>query len=345
MFKKLLAGIFGAAVIVALCCALAWARQITDMNGRQVEVPDVIHKVYATAPPASYMILALTPDMLAGINMPHPRSLLPFIKPASRNLPVLGGWFGQGRSPNLESLLQAKPDVVVSFRVGGSAVRWKIEETLQPLGLPVVGLNMDRLPEYPAAFRFLGKLLGREARAEKLARYAEETLAAMKKLRHGIPQPERLTVYYAEGAQGLRTECGDSMHAELINLCGGVNVHQCKTSTVYGMETVSLEQVLRYDPQVILTHDPLFYKSVLSDPRWKNLRAVRNKRVYEIPRQPLNWFDRPPAFMRLLGAHWLALRLYPERYSLDLVSETRKFIALFLGAEVDVKRAREILKQ
>ncbi|KMY65876.1 ABC transporter substrate-binding protein [Desulfocarbo indianensis] len=345
MAKRILASISGFLISLLVCGALAQARQITDMTGRQVTVPEVINKVYATAPPATYMVYAVAPEALAGINAPHPAGVEKYLTPQARILPVLGGWFGQGRSPNLESLLQARPDVVVAFRLSGNAAGWKIEEALRPLGLPLVNLNMDRMGDYPATLRFIGKLLKREARAEELARYADATLAAMASLRASLTEAEKVTIYYAEGAQGLYTECSASMHAELIALCGGINLHRCDPSSVYGMEKISLEQVIQHNPQVILTHNPMFYQTVKADPRWMNLRAVRNGRIYRIPCQPLNWFDRPPSFMRLLGAHWLARRLYPQRYQLDIVSETRKFIRLFFGKEIDENAARELLEQ
>jgi hypothetical protein len=40
---------------------------------------------------------------------------------------------------------------------------------------------------------------------------------------------------------------------------------------------------------------------------------------------------RPPSFMRIMGARWLASKLHPARYSSDLRGETRRFYALFFG--------------
>jgi iron complex transport system substrate-binding protein len=57
--------------------------------------------------------------------------------------------------------------------------------------------------------------------------------------------------------------------------------------------------------------------------------------VWFIPDLPLNWFDRPPSFMRFLGLQWLAHRLYPQRFSVDLHGESRRFYKQFLGVELD----------
>lgn len=343
MSRKYGARLATALAILVLAGGLAQARTITDMAGRKVEVPEVIHKVYATAPPATYMIYALAPELLVGTNGLLSKSGRQYINPRVRELPVLGGWFGQGRMANLEALLQAKPDVVVAFRWRGRTVQWKIEETLEPLGLPVASLIINDTKDFPRVFRFLGTLLNRSKRAEALATYGERTLADLARLREAIPPDQRLRVYYAEGGKGLQTECSDSFHTELISLGGARNVHQCMAKTIYGMDKVSLEQVLAYDPQVILTSEPAFYKAVRKDPRWSKVRAVAQGRVYKIPTVPFNWFDRPPSFMRLLGAQWLAKKLYPERYPVDMVARTVEFYRLFLGVEIDRATAAKLL--
>ena len=63
-----------------------------------------------------------------------------------------------------------------------------------------------------------------------------------------------------------------------------------------------------------------------------------------IPNQPFNWFDRPPSFMRFLGAKWLANLLYPERYRIDAAEATQEFFRLFLDVRLSARETHEILK-
>jgi iron complex transport system substrate-binding protein len=109
------------------------------------------------------------------------------------------------------------------------------------------------------------------------------------------------------------------------------------------MDMISLEQVMLYNPDVMLVLEPVFFKAVFSDPRWRRIGAVKEERVYFIPNQPFNWFDRPPSFMRLLGAKWLANHLYPERYRVDLMRETQEFFRLFLGVNLSPEEATAAL--
>ncbi len=335
-------------ILTSLLFCLLWAGQsqarvVTDMGGRQVMAPERIERVFATAPPATYMVYALGPDLLAGLNGPPPLAGRDFLAPRLFDLPVLGGWFGQGRMGNREELAKARPDVVIAFRFRSQAVQWKIEETMEPLDLPVVGVSIDSLTDYPEVMRFLGRLFGRQERGEALARYAERTLAEMERLRRNLTPAERQVVYYAEGPRGLQTECDGSIHAELINLCGGINPHRCQAQTVYGMNSVSLEQALAYDPQVIVSHDREFLASLAQDQPWRSMRALESNKVHLIPTLPINWFDRPPTFMCLLGAHWLAHKLYPGRYQVDMAAETMAFFKLFLGVDIDRATAARLL--
>jgi iron complex transport system substrate-binding protein len=344
MLEKVCRVVIGVLISSILWFCPAAARQITDMAGRQVEVPDTVNRVYGTSPPATYMVYALDAGLLTGLNSPLNPAAKGYIDPRLHHLPVIGGWFGQGRVSNLETLLQVHPDIIVAWMAGPSPMNEKMEKALKPLQIPVVYVVQDSLTDYPAAFRFLGKLVNRPSRGEALARYAEQTLEEIARVRAAIPASERVSVYYAEGADGLSTECDTSVHAQLIPLSGGLNVHRCADYTTYGMQKISMEQVLQYDPQVIVAYEPIFFATAAQNPKWKNIRAVRDGRVYRIPRTPFNWFDRPPSFMRLIGAKWMLHRLYPGYYPVDLTAATRRFYKLYLDVTLDAAAARKIFQ-
>ncbi|GAB6906157.1 Periplasmic binding protein [Desulfosarcina cetonica] len=327
----------------AVASAPAQARQITDMAGRTVTVPDVIHKVYGTSPPATLMVYAMDPALVVGLNMPVRPDNVPYLDPRMTALPVIGGWFGQGRSANLETLLALQPDIILVWWWKYSAMDEKIANALEPLGIPVVYMALDQLADYPKAFDFLGMLFNREARARTLGNHARQVLAEAARVRAAIPTDAGVSVYYAEEADGLSTECHTSVHAELIALSGGENVHRCIQRTRIGKQKISMEQVLNYDPQVIVAHERLFFEHIKKDPKWQNIRAVQSGRVYRIPNRPFNWFDRPPSFMRLLGLKWMLHKLYPDHTAIDMVAETRHFYQLFLNVDLDEAAARDLL--
>lgn len=329
--------------LFVLLPSIVFAREITDMAGRKVSVTEKINRVYGVSPPVSYLIYSIDPSLVAALNLPVRNEEKNMLKPEYTNLPVAGGIFGQGRSLNMETIIGLKPDLAIFWALKDSGVNSQYAEKMQNAGIPSVFLDLDRLEAYPRAYRFLGEILGRKERCEMLASYVEESTKSVAAAVSGIPEKEKTTVYYAEGTDGLSTERSSSLHAELIFLAGGRNVHQGDAPDHYGMEKISLEQVMLYDPEVILVQEKAFFDSVFSDKRWQSVKAVKNKRVYLIPRNPFNWFDRPPSFMRAMGLKWLANILYPSRYRMDPAAETKKFYDIYLGMELKDSQTREIL--
>ncbi len=311
------------------------AREIVDMTGRKVNVPDRIQRVYSTSPPATYMVYALDPSLLAGLNSPLKEVEKKYLSAGIHALPVLGGYFGQGQVANIELIMKVKPDVVIVWTGKESAVNRKMEADMSNLGIPLIFMNIGRIEDYGRGLKFLGKLLKRESRARKLADYGEKALNEVAFATRTIRPIKRLSVYYAEGPDGLYTECDTSQHAELIARVGARNVHRCETKTGYGMERISLEQVMLYNPDAIFIQEKDFHKRIRQDARWRRINAVKNNRVFIIPKAPYNWFDRPPSYMRYLGLKWVMSLLYRDWYPVDMVTSTKAFYLLFLEVRLD----------
>lgn len=77
-----------------------------------------------------------------------------------------------------------------------------------------------------------------------------------------------------------------------------------------------------------------FYSKIYQDAKWQHIDAVKNKRVYFLPKGPFSWFDRPPSFMRILGLKWLLSILHPQLYEIDIHKEAKTFYKLFLDLEL-----------
>lgn len=304
------------------------------MGGRKVTVPATITKVYASSPPANYLLYALAHDLMVGLSFPIAEAEKPFLRPETAKLPVLGIAMGQMvRQYNPEEILKVKPDVVLAWvdRFGSVS---QTEERFAKIGLPVVVIRLDSLADYPATLQFLGELFGRRERAKALGNYIATAMAHVEAAISAIPPDKRLKVFYTQTADGLTTECDQSFHVEPLRMAGADNVHHCQQSTHQGMEKISLEQVIGYHPQLVLALDRSFAASAAANPAWRNVDAVKEGRIVTVPRIPFNWLDRPPSFMRALGIQWLANVLYPDRYPFDLQAETKAFYKLFLGVDI-----------
>lgn len=329
MMKKtvLFFALLGAGLIAGQA---ALAREITDMVGRKVSVPDKIERVFGSAPPLNVLLHAVAPETMVGLSFPVGAEAKPFFPPRLQELPVVGGIFGMGQQMNAETVLGLKPDIALAWK-SPFIDQARIEGAFAKTGVPVVFIQLDTLADWPAALRYTGRLLGHEAVANKQAAYVEQSLGKVRQFVAGIPEAKRPRVYYAEGSDGLATDCNQSFHTEAIELAGGYNVYRCQPKDHMGMERISLEQVIAFNPDIIVTHERNFAAIVQGEPRWQGIKAVREGRIAVVPKWPHNWVDRPPSVMRVLGVQWLASVFYPKAYRFDTHARTREFYQLFLG--------------
>ena len=296
-------------------------------------MPDRIERVFAAGPPASVLLYVLAPDRLAGWQRaPHPEDL-PYIAPEYRDLPVLGSLTG-GDTVNLEVLLQTKPDLIVDFGSVRDTYVSLAERVQAQTGIPYILID-GRFENTAASVRLLGAILGVEERAERIASYVESTLAKIDATLAEVPQEERPRVYLARGPDGLETGLQGSINTEIIERVGAINVAVDPSGARRGIAQVPVEQVMAWNPDVVITWDRNFYESVLRrTPTGRAWHAVAAGRVYLSPTAPYGWIDRPPSLNRLIGLQWLAGLFYPEHIKQDLREVTRSFYDLFYHVDL-----------
>jgi iron complex transport system substrate-binding protein len=316
------------------------ARMVTDSAGRRVEVPDRIERVFPAGPPAMVFLYVLAPQRLIGWTRGFRGDEADYVAAPYRDLPVLGRLAGRGGTANLEALLAARPDLVFDYGSLAPTYTSLAERVQAQTGLPYLLID-GRFDAIPSALRLFGGILGVEDRAERLAAYAEAVLAEVDAILAQVPPGKRPRVYLARGPEGLETGVRGSINTEIIERAGGVNVAEAPGQR--GIVTVSMEQVLTWNPEVIVTWDARFYDRVWSDPLWQGVEAVRNRRVYLSPSAPFGWIDRPPSLNRLLGLRWLASVLYPDRFEGDLRAIAREFYRSFYHVELDDERLDALL--
>jgi iron complex transport system substrate-binding protein len=335
--------------LVAACLALATSasagdaapRVFIDDAGRRVEVPEGIARVYAAGGPASVLLYALAPDRLLGWNRALGPAEQPFIPKPYADLPALGRLTGRGNTANVEVVLRTHPDMIIDYGSIRPTYVSLADRVQEQTGIPYILLE-GSLAGTPRALRTLGALLGARERAEVLARYAESVLADVDHRLRQVPPGARPRVYYARGPNGLETGLRGSINVESLERLGARNV-AAEGLGGGSLARVSLEQVLAWDPDLIVTIDAQFAAAVRADPLWKTLRAVREGQVYLAPADPFPWIDFPPSVNRLIGLRWLGAVLYPRLFSDDLRAETRDFYALFYHRAPDDTQIEALL--
>lgn len=307
--------------------------------------PEKVRRVFAAGPPAGVLVAALAPHKLLGWPMQLGVPERYFLGEHLRNLPHTGRLSGRGSTVSLEELLRLQPDLVLDAGTVDETYVSGVRRVSEQTGLSTV-LIQGRLAEHPAQLRSVGRLLGVAQRGEQLAKYAENILAVAANVRQSVPEEQRPRVYYGRGTDGLETGLAGSINVELVEFCAGRNV--AAAAGAGSLARVSLEQMLLWNPEVIVTQDEAFAQRVLSDPLWRSIAAVRSARVYRAPFLPFGWMDGPPSVNRLIGMRWLLEKLHPSHPAVralePLVQAVRDFYALFYGAQLSVQDVERLLQ-
>jgi iron complex transport system substrate-binding protein len=332
--RALLAGL-GAS---AFAPRFSYAARVKDATGRLIETPDKVTRVFPAGPPAAIMLYTLAPDLLPGWPRANRPEEIEFLDPKIGALPEIGRITGRGNTANLEVVLALKPDLILDVGSTSQTFVSLAERVREQTGIPYALLD-GRLNAVAGSYRTLGAMIGREKEAEALAKYVEETFSTISQRIAGVPATERPRVYYARGPRGLDTGLGGSINVESIELLA----RNVAGETRGGLATVSIEQVLLWNPDVIITIDQTFAQNVRSEPAWAGVAAVQKKRVHLSPKLPFGWVDFPPSVNRLIGLWWLAKIFYPDRFPEDINTLTRDFYKRFYHVDVSDAQIARVL--
>jgi iron complex transport system substrate-binding protein len=273
--------------------------QFTDSAGRTVEVPQNITRIAASGSLAQIVLLALAPDQLVGVANQWSAGAEQFILPRYRDLPVLGQFYGSG-DLNLEEIAKASPQVIIDVGEAKSTIVADMDNISKQVNIPAVHITAD-MKMVPAAYRTLGRLLGREDRAEALAQYCEEVYGETLEVLQKVGEGGKVKLLYCMADDGLNVIARGSYHAEVIDwLSDNLAVVDSPTAKGTG-NAVDMEQLLNWNPDVIIFAPDSMYKYAAGDPAWRNLKAISSGRYYEVPKYPYNWMGFPPSVNRYLA--------------------------------------------
>lgn len=309
-------------------------------------LPGHVRKVFAAGPPAGVLVAALAPEKLIGWPLTLGDEARALLGPQLRALPHTGRLSGRGSTVPLESLLLLAPDLVLDAGTADATYVSGVRRVSEQTGLPTV-LVQGRIADHAAQLREVGRLLGVAGRGERLAAEAQAAIDLAARVRASVPPAGRPRVYYGRGADGLETGRAGSINVELLDFCAGRNVGA--EAGQGSLTRVSLEQLLLWNPEVIVTQDAAFARRVLADPLWRGIAAVRSGRVHCAPALPFGWLDGPPGVNRLIGVRWLLERLHPGHPALralePLPEAVRRFYQLFYGASLSEQDVRRLLDE
>ncbi len=298
--------------------------QAVDSIESTQSAQEQVIRAFGMNPPLSVLLEILNPQGMVGLNYKPYEEDIAFMPPNISTLPV---WGHMGnRSVSFESLVALKPDVVF-FSEGSS------EDMLEPY--QKVGIKTFIVPGYhfediPLAIKAYKEAFAADKRvsekADMLLAFVEEQGKRLESLQNAIT--ERPKVYFAQGFDGLKSQCASVGQKDLAYYIGGENALDCSMLDNPSMQSsINFEILASINPEVIFVRELPFYRELMSNAplQWKNLSAFKNHRIYYAPSTPSNWLMRPPSVMQSLGFLWAFEKVQPTLISQKEVKERAQY--------------------
>ena len=306
-------------------------RVFTDSVGREVEVPAQIDKVALSGPMAQIVLFALCPDKLVGVSNAWSTEAEQYLDEKYFTMPEIGQLYGGKGELNPETLLQSGAQIVIDVGEPKGSIAEDLDALQEQTGIPFVHITATT-ETTGDAYRMLGDLLNMKDEAETLAAYCEKIYDRTVSIAGSV---EKANVLYVTGDMGQNVIAAGSYHAEILDLLtNNLAVVDEPSSKGTGNE-VSMEQILTWDPDVVIFAPESIYDTVADDAAWQSVTAIKNGAYYEVPFVPYNWMGFPPSVQRYLGMMWLSKVLYPDATAeYDLFSDVQEYYKLFYHCDL-----------
>lgn len=246
---------------------------VADDLGLEISLPRPASRVISLVPSATETLIALDarPQLVGRTR--HD------VAPEAEGLPSVGGMF----DPSLETVLSLGPDLIVA---SADEKATTLRRRLGTAGVPVFSIDASDTTDILRTIGRLGRLLGRSHEADSLLAAIRAELAEVRESVAGIPPTSVLYVVWHDPP----TIAGpDTYIMQVIGAAGGRAAYPD-----LGMDwpQVSLETIVRRQPEAIVVpvgNNPAHTVGRLLDvPGWRELRAVREGRVIELPADLVN---------------------------------------------------------
>lgn len=314
----------------AVSSSAAESRVMADILGN-VTVPAESQRIATTAPAFTTSVLLLgAADKLVALEENYGKNA--WVKgkyPQLADLPVV---FASNET-NMEALLAQKPDLVLyASRYGQDTLK-----QLQDLDVAAISGAKDSQPKGYDHLNwvrdnqvYFGEAIG-GAQLDNARNYATAFTAMREQIgakTKDLPAGNRPTVAELSSAgQVLQVNNGSAIGQELIELAGGVNVAKDASGESMGpsgQTKIDPEQLLAWNPDILLVDSPQIAQAIASDPVLSALKAVTNNRVFVIPNGAMAWaYNGPEVY---LAMQFFAKAVHPELFAdLDLQANTSAF--------------------
>jgi ABC-type Fe3+-hydroxamate transport system substrate-binding protein len=236
---------------------------VVDDAGDTVRLARPASRVVSLSPATTELVFAIgAGDRLVG------RTRWCDYPEAARAVPDVG----DGIPPNVETVLAARPDLVLLYR---SPQNLDAAARFRAAGSAVLQIDFNHLADVARVARLLGPLLDRTRQGDSLAADMDRQLAALQPGADSGSHPNVLILAWDQPPMAIGA---GSFQSEILTLAGGRNIFADISAP---SATVSIEAIAARNPNLVLISDsgvPGFAQR----PEWKVIPAVRDRRFVRL---------------------------------------------------------------
>ena len=306
---------------------------VTDMAGNEVTVPTNITKFADAWYAHNEVSIMLTNS--EGIVATHcaPENY-PWMYRVCLNMSGAVATFGDDF--NYEDLVAMGPQVVFDSKED-------MRDKLAELGIPLVNCSFKTYEEMEQSVTLTARVFGGDAIAiaEKYVAELEQTVADVKAKTDALADEDRPSVLHGNSVYTYNLDGTGTIIDTWINAAGGKNANT-ESTTGNAQAEFSLEQIIKWNPDVIITGKADEVDQILNDADWASITAVQNGAVYVNPKGVFGW-DRY-GVEELLQVQWAAAKLHPELFGdLQIEDKVKAFYKDYLRYDLTDAEVEAIL--
>lgn len=239
-----------------------------------------------------------------------------------------------GFVPNVEAILEQKPDAVIQWITNPEYV-----EPLERVGLTVVGWDCCTEQQRLDYVTLSGYMTGRNDRAQEILKLQFDALGALDEKIAGIGEGDKPSVLHIDQINDqIRIIANGSQDLSLSAV-----TNPAADDSGEWWKTIDLEQLLVWNPDIIVIPayaTALNPQDLYDNPILASLEAVKNKRVYKQP-----FFARTPDAPEIyLTSEWLAAVAHGGQYAPDFRNEITNAYKVIYGADLTAEQLDRILE-
>lgn len=260
-------------VFVLLTGAALIYRKATEIKEfdfeKELELTEKPERIVSLAPNITDILLKLELlDQIVAVSSDEVNS------PLVKNKKTVGTFW----KPNLEAVIAAKPDLVITLDF---EQQMQVARSLKKMGYPVLCLKLEKIEDLFSTIEKIGKATKTDAKAQQIIDYIQTRLDRFKQR---FASAKKQKVLWVVQQQPLRIAGTDTFINQLIELAGAVNA---VGQTIQKYPSLNAEQIMSCSPDVII-HSAMEKQNIEKQQRdaeefwskWQNIPAVKNNRIF-----------------------------------------------------------------